>query len=169
MSDYMGKKVNAFLVIMIIVVLLGMGGLSIYYQRTFKNVNTEYDTVFNGLQECKANLTTTSLTLQNVKQSLNSTEGDIRKYDTLYAQKSDELSQVQSNLKTTQANLQKETLFKQQFQKQAEDYYKQIQDLNVNITTLKSQVSSLQFEVSSLSNEVSCLRSTADVNEADDC
>src|SRR4030042_493059 len=40
-SGFMGKKLNIFLLLMIILILLGMLGVSVYYQNTLKIKKTE--------------------------------------------------------------------------------------------------------------------------------
>ena len=162
MGDYMGKKVNGFLMIMLIVVLLGMGGLSIYYQRTFKNVNQDYKEISANYQTCQADLKQTSTTLQNTLSNLNSTESDIRKYDTLYEQKSKEVESQKDELATVKASLQKETLFKQQFQKQAEDLKKAVTVINDSLIVLQKDYKALQVEAD-------CLWDTDDSEETEEC
>jgi chromosome segregation ATPase len=161
MSEFMGKRVNMFLILMLILVLLGIGGISIYYQRTFKDVTSQYDSVSNTLASCQENLSQTTARLVNVQASLNSTTTDIRKYDSLYEQKSQELDQKKKELSDTQTNLQKETLFKQQFQKQSEDYYRQILILNSNITKLTNRVADLTDELDECNDLSACLDSKA--------
>ena len=158
MSEYMGKKVNAFLLIMVILVLLGMGGLSIYYQRTFKNVNSAYEDVSTELQTCKQDLTVTSTNLQDAQKSLNSTESDIRKYDTLYEQKARELEQTKDVLSQTKTNLSREILLKEQFKRQSDLYLGNIRSLNSTITQLSNDITNLKRDISRLESRISCLK-----------
>jgi chromosome segregation ATPase len=150
-------------------VILGMGGLSIYYQRTFKNVNDQYDQAANTLKVCQQELSQTAATLQSTVTNLNSTETDIRKYDSLYEQKNAELSETQKALEDTKANLQKETLFKQQFQKQSEAYYAQMQTLQLNVSKLVNRVADLNAEVNDYEDYSDCLLDKTDSQETLQC
>ena len=166
MSDYMGKRVNMFLVLMIILVIIGMGGISIYYQRTFKDVNSGYESLSSSLESCTANFTQTSQQLIVARNSLNSTESDIRKYDTLYEQKASELENNKKQWLDTQTSLQKETVFKQQFQKQSEDLAKQVASLKSDVTTRDAQIAKLNVDMNKLRN---CYESHTDAEEASKC
>ncbi|MBN1793133.1 hypothetical protein JW826_05610 [Candidatus Woesearchaeota archaeon] len=168
MGEFMGRKVNLFLVLMIIIVVLGMGALSIYYQRTFKDVNQEYNELSEQNAACQLNLSTTVNKLQTTIKNLNSTESDIRKYDTLYEQKAQELQDTEKSLNDVKTKLQSETLFKEQFKRQAEQYYSQVQVLNANVSSLEKTLKNKDFLIDTLQTKVDCLEDTSDGNE-DEC
>ncbi|MBN2142416.1 hypothetical protein JW711_03730 [Candidatus Woesearchaeota archaeon] len=157
MSEFMGKKINFFLVIMIMLVLCGMGMLSIYYQVTFKNFDKRFQDLNQDYGSCQQNLTYAVSTLQQTIRNLNNTESDIRKYDTLYEQKAQELSDIESTLKETQTKLQSETMFKEQFKKKAENYEKQILEQTEELEEIRKQNNALQFQVNVLNERVECL------------
>jgi uncharacterized protein (DUF3084 family) len=154
MTEYMGKKVNMFLIIMIIVVLIGMGGLSIYFQQTFKSVNTAYNEVSADLEKTSNELAITKNELNAVRSNLNNTESDIRKYDDLYAQKQGELDARSKELADTKASLQRETLFKQQFQKQAEELAEDKEDLEDQVDRLSNLVADLRQDLEDCEDEL---------------
>ena len=105
MSSFMGKKVNMFLLLMLMLVLIGFGGVSVYSQYTFKNLKQEYENASTGLSTCQLTLSQTNTSLTSLRRELNSTTTDIRKYDALYEQKAAELDQKKTDLANTQAEL----------------------------------------------------------------
>ena len=168
-SGFMGKKVNLFLLLMIILVLLGFGGVSVYYQYTFKNVNQNFDNISTNLGVCEQSLSQTTDTLMTTIRNLNSTEIDIRKYDALYEQKAQELETKKDELTDTQADLTRVTLQKEVYKRQIDDAYAQIIGLNKSITSLNSQVRSLERDINRLNTRVSCLSNTGDDEELSSC
>jgi chromosome segregation ATPase len=169
MTEFMGKRVNLFLVLMIMLVLIGFGGVSVYYQYTFKNLNQKFDNVSIDLGLCQQNLSVTTDAFMTAVKSLNSTETDIRKYDTLYEQKAAELEQKKTELSNTQAELTRVTVQKEVYKAQIDQAYTQIIGLNRTITTLYGQISGLNVQINRLDNRVTCLRNTPDANEITQC
>ncbi len=168
-SGFMGKKVNLFLLLMIILVLLGFGGISVYYQYTFKNVNQKFDNISTNLGMCEQNLSQTADALMTTIRNLNSTEVDIRKYDVLYEQKAQELETKKDELSDTRADLTRVTLQKEVYKRQIDDAYAQIIGLNKSITSLNSQIRSLERNINRLNTRISCLRNTVDDDELSSC
>ncbi|MFH0870107.1 MAG: hypothetical protein V1866_03560 [archaeon] len=169
MDDFMGKKVNMFLLLMIILVLAGLGGVSIYYQHTFKTVNQNFNNASSTLASCQQTLEQTTGTLMSTVKNLNSTESDIRKYDTLYEQKAGELEAKKQDLANTQADLNRITVLKESYKRQLDDYYTKILVLNVTITKLNQNVSSLKNELNSWKDIASCLRNADSESEKIAC
>lgn len=166
-SSFMGKKVNWFLLLMLILVLLGFGGVSVYYQYTFKTVNQEFDDVSSGLSVCEQNLSQTTDALMIAVRNLNSTETDIRKYDVLYEQKAEELETKKDELLDTRADLTRVTLQKEVYKKQIDEAFAEIIGLNNTIKSLSSQIKSLNNQVENQKEEIACLLNTDDSDEYD--
>lgn len=165
----MGKKLNIFLLLMIILILLGMLGVSVYYQNTLRTKKTELGNTTTLLGSCQQNLSQTADALFNTLKSLNSTATDIRKYDVLYEQKAGELDKKKEELANTQADLMRVTLQKEVYKRQIDEAYAQIIGLNRTISSLSSQVNSLNREVDQLNTRVACLRNTGDAEELASC
>jgi len=164
-SGFMGKKVNLFLLLMIILVLLGFGGVSVYYQYTFKNLNQRFNNLSVKLGVCEDNLMSNLTALKNAEKALNSTETDIRKYDVLYEQKSTELENKKRELADTQAELTRVTLQKEVYKKQIDEAYAQIIGLNKTITSLNQQIRSLNNQINDQKDTIACLKNTDDSDE----
>jgi chromosome segregation ATPase len=165
-SKFMGKRVNMFLLIMIILVLIGMGGVSVYYQYTFKQLNDKFDKISTDLGSCEQNLSQTANTLITTIRNLNSTETDIRKYDVLYEQKAGELKDTKEELSDTQAELTRTALQKEVYKKQIDDAYSKIIGLNSTIKSLNKQVDDLTDDIEEKLNIISCLKNTDDDGES---
>lgn len=165
MSDFMGKKVNMFLLLMIIVVLVGMGVVSIYFQHSFKTLNTQFENTTGILGTCQSELSQTNQALSTSQRSLNSTTTDIRKYDTLYEQKAAELETKKTDLSKAQAELNRVTVLKETYKRQVDEYYSKILSLNTTIKTLGQSIASLNSDVTRLQNRAECLRVKSDDQE----
>ncbi len=166
-SGFMGKKINLFLLIIIVLILLGFGGVSVYYQYTFKDVNQKYDNISSNLASCKQNLSQTADDLITAVRNLNSTTTDIRKYDVLYEEKAEELESKQTELSNTKAELTRVTLQKEVYKKQIDEAYSKIISLNNTIDDLNQEINSLNNEVEDQKDEISCLLNTEDDEEYD--
>jgi len=169
MTEFMGKKVNLFLVLMLMLVLLGFGGVSVYYQYTFKDLNQKFDNVSNNLGVCEQNLSQTTDAFMTAVKNLNSTETDIRKYDTLYEQKAAELEGKKTDLANTQAELTRVTVQKEVYKTQIDQAYTQIIGLNKTITNLYGQINGLNVQINRLNSRVTCLRNNPDGIELEEC
>ena len=169
MSSFMGKKVNMFLLLMLMLVLIGFGAVSVYSQYTYKSLKSQHDNATVSLGTCQETLTLTNSSLTKLRSELNSTTTDIRKYDTLYEQKAAELAEKSTQLTSTQADLQRVTLQKEVYKKQIDEAYAKMIALNRTVTTLSLQVDDLEEEVNDLKEKVTCLRNTGDPLEAAEC
>jgi len=169
MTEFMGKRVNLFLVLMIMLVLIGFGGVSVYYQYTFKDLNQRFDNVSTNLGVCEQNLSQTTTAFMTAMKNLNSTETDIRKYDTLYEQKAAELEGKKTDLATTQAELTRVTVQKEVYKAQIDQAYVQIINLNRTITNLYGQINGLNAQINRLNNQIDCLEETPDGLEIGEC
>ena len=164
-TGFMGKKVNLFLLLMIILVLVGFGGVSIYYQYTFKNLNQRFNNLSVKLGVCEHNLMSNITALKNAEKALTSTETDIRKYDLLYEQKATELENKKTELAEAQAELTMVTLQKEVYKKQIDKAYAEILSLNNTISSLNQQIRSLNNQVEDQKDTIACLMNTDDSEE----
>ena len=165
-SGFMGKKVNMFLLLMIMLVLIGFGGISVYYQFTFKDVNDNYNNLSTNLEICAQNLSQTADALMTTVRKLNSTETDIRKYDIIYEDQAGELDKKSEQLSDTQAELTRTTLQKEVYKRQIDDAYADLIKLNKSIVSLNKQVISLNNQVDDQKDTISCLKNTDDDDES---
>ena len=152
---------------MVMLVLLGLGGVSVYYQYTFRNVNQKFDDISANLDVCEQNLISNITVLKTVKKSLNSTETDIRKYDVLYEQKAEELEEKESELTDAQAELTRVKLQKEVYKRQIDAAYAQIIDLNRTLENLEKEIKNKENLIEDQKEEIACLLNTDDSDEYD--
>lgn len=167
MSDFMGKKINMFLLMMVILVLIGMGVLSIFFQHSFKSLNTQFENTSSTLGSCQSELVQTSQALTLAQKSLNSTTTDIRKYDTLYEQKANELESKKTDLAKAQAELNKATVLKETYKRQVDEYFAAVTKLNNTITKLNQNITIMKNQLDIWQERSSCLLSTDDGEESE--
>ena len=165
----MGKKVNTFLLLMILLVLMGFGGVSVYYQYTFKNINEDFDSISTNLASCEQNLSQTADTLIKAIRKLNSTELDIRKYDKLYEEQTGQLEETEEDLDRTKSELNRMTLLGEVWRKERDAAVSQIKVLNKSISTLNSRINTLENTINRLKDDIDCLLDTNDADETDLC
>ncbi|MBU1198498.1 MAG: hypothetical protein KKF46_00285 [Nanoarchaeota archaeon] len=168
-SGFMGKKVNLFLLLMIILVLVGFGAISVYYQYTFKNINQKFDDKAGDLGTCELNLVNNMTELLKARSSLSSTTTDIRKYDVLYEQKAEALETKEGELSDTRAELTRVTMQKEVYKRQIDDAFAQIITLNQSIKSLGQQVNSLTIQLNKEKEKVACLINNKDADEWEEC
>ncbi len=167
MSDFMGKKINMFLLMMVILVLIGMGAVSIYFQHSFKVLNTQYDNKTEILGTCQSELSEKNQALTLAQKSLNSTTTDIRKYDTLYEQKANELETKKTDLAKVQADLNRATVLKETYKRQVDEYFASLTTLNATITKLNQNITILKNQLTIWQDRSSCLLNKDDGEESE--
>ncbi len=102
---FMKKDVNLGLILLIIATLLLFTGFTVFYQKNFKEVTTEYNDKLAQLNKVKQEL-------ENEKNRLNQTyelrvkaEKDVQALDSQYKQLSEERDQLESDKNTLQSEL----------------------------------------------------------------
>ena len=149
----MKRDVNFVLFILIIVTLVAFAGFSTYYQKTFRNVSTQYqqkiselDEVAGSLQVAQENLSKTSRELR-VKGER---EEDLSKrYTTL----SDLKEQLEKSLTETRSQLAQTT-------SELETTKSELTTTKSELSTTKSQLDAANAKIDSLKNEIAALKSS---------
>jgi peptidoglycan hydrolase CwlO-like protein len=149
---FMQKRVNAFLLILVLIVAAALAGSSVYFQSTFDKLTNKQDDTAANLSTCKADLDRYKFNLNKTLRSLNTTTQDIRRYDELYTTKDTELKSTQSNLTNTQTTLKQtkislaeETALKAKYKKDYQDeaeLRKSAEEQNTILTAQKAQLES---------------------------
>lgn len=159
---YLERNINLFLLLLVIGIAVVVAGTSLYYQETFTNVTTRLDNSTKQLNTCNADLSNTRFRLNRTSASLNFTVQDIRRYDVLYENKTEQLALTTKNLEDTSKTLES-TKFK--LSETADLYEKYLSKYNEqkNINTdLVQQVSNLEEIKSSQAAEISKLKKKID-------
>ncbi len=153
--SFVGRKINAVLVLLIILVVIIATGTTIIYQRGLSARTRAYEVTQANLSQCTTALENYRERLQQKESELKETSADIAKYDTLYEQKVAELEKTQDLLESTRRQLSTVRLQKEQFKNL---YGKAL----LNISVLQERVADLQEDVASLRRQVSNLQDELD-------
>ncbi len=167
--SFVGKRLNLFILLMMLLILIGFGGVSVYYQYTFKNINDKYTNLNSDYDICMQNLSHTTSDLNKAFANLASTTTDIRKYDELYESKESEIKAKEDLVDELTADLTRVTLQKEVYKNQIDEAYIEINDLRANNTILENQKASLETDIFNLEEEVECLLNQDDEDEYDMC
>lgn len=136
----MRKDVNFVLFILIIVTLLAFVGFSTYYQKTFKNVSTEYRQKISELDEV-------SSSLQVAQTNLSKTSRELR----VKAEREEDLSKKYIDVKDER------DVFERNFldtREQLTDTIEELENKKSEIDTANAKISDLNSEVSTLTDRV---------------
>ncbi len=150
----MYKRVNVFLLVLMCFLVIGLGGTTIYFQESFKNLNLKYESVVGNFSACKNVLSVKEQKLNECVEDLNTTEQDIGKYDTLYEQKAAELEQTKNELMATDKELKKTKLALAQAQNKYQLELKRTSELEKQISFLNQQIVDLQGRINALEDQL---------------
>ncbi len=150
-ESFMYKKLNVFLLLLMCIVVIALAGTSIFFQDSFRAINTQYKETSKNYTATGQSLQRCQNTLNQKAEQLNSTSLDISKYDQLYTQKTGELDQTKGKLLETDANL-KET---QAEKAKVEQAYQQAL---IDEQGLKQQMIGLQSQISDYAQQITALK-----------
>ena len=102
---FMHKHINMFLIVAIGIAFLLLGAVSYYYQGTFREVISNYQTTKTSLKTCSAELGQLKEKYQKAELTANTSNLDVEKTAQLYEEKTGELDQTKGKLKTTESAL----------------------------------------------------------------
>ncbi len=158
---FMQKNVNAFLLILLLLIAGAIAASSVYYQKNFDSLTDKQDKTTTNLTECRADLEAYRVNLNKTMTSLNTTTQDIRRYDELYATKAEQLQTTQTDLEKTsqdlqsiKVSLQEETALKNRYKQDYEDTLQQKRAIEEQNTILTAQKADLEKSVISYRNKV---------------
>jgi len=153
----MRKDVNFVLFILIIVTLLAFVGFSTYYQKTFRNVSTEYEQKISELDEVSSSLQVAQTNLSKTSRELKvkaEREEDLSKK---YTDVKDERDQFESSFLETREQLTETT-------EELENTKSELDTANAEISDLNSEVSSLKDTIASKNTAIDALQQCASDN-----
>jgi len=152
------KNVNVFLILLIIISVVGFVGMSVFYQNTFHNVTTSLDASSSDYSICVAKLDNVQNQLAKTVEVLNHTEQDIRKYDTLYANKTSELTSTRSTLQEKSSELTKYIGLHTEEKTRANSLTAEVTRLTTAKNELSSENNALRIQVGKLESDFDDLR-----------
>jgi len=142
---YMRKNVNIFLLVVVVIIVVSLAAITSYYQTTYKNLSTNYETKLNEInnliddlnsERTKLNETSYELTLKAEREEKLGAQ-----YTEVKGEKeklAGDLSQTEKELERTKLNLQSTI---SDYQKLQYDYglvQKQVDDQNKMIAKLQA-------------------------------
>lgn len=102
---FLQKKVNIFLLLIIVIMVIALGVSAVYYNETFMKQGSECAATSSMLDTCESSLQSYKDLLNRTVSELNQTTEDIHKYDVLYENKSVELESTKKDLEDTSEEL----------------------------------------------------------------
>jgi chromosome segregation ATPase len=103
-SRYIGRNINVFLVIILIVSILSLVAISTYYSKRYEMIGNNNRNVSFELRKTQAELIAAKNELTDIKSKFNQTSVDVQKYDEIYKEKESQLQTTQADLQRTSAS-----------------------------------------------------------------
>jgi len=164
---YITKNINILLLVLIVLIASSLVGATVYYQNTFQDLNDEYTSKSELLQNISAELA-------KQQQMLNQTTGELAIKTTREAElskKYSNLTDIKEYLEAYSADLEQEvdTLKDDYVAKSNELKNVKLQNTNltVQVDDLEDQVEDMDDIIDDLEDQVDCLKDTADADEGD--
>lgn len=104
-KKYLGRNINIFLILIIIVSISSIIGMSTYYGQRYKAISRTHNDMARDLQNTTVLLDSTLSELNQLKNTLSQTSTDIQRYDELYLNKVNELEKTQEELAKKESEL----------------------------------------------------------------
>jgi chromosome segregation ATPase len=153
-KNFMYKRINIFLLVLMCIIVVGLAGSAIYFQQSFKELSTNYQSVQSNFTTCQNVLDDKEQKLASCVEDLNSTAQDIGKYDTLYEQKVQELQSTKNELQRTDKEL-KETINElRSTEQEAEDALAEQRRLQDQLQQRKQEIQNLEAEIDNLEDDL---------------
>ena len=149
----MKRDVNFVLFILIIVTLVAFAGFSTYYQKTFRNVSTQYQQKISELDEVAGSL-------QVAQENLSKTSRELR----VKGEREEDLSKRYTTLSDLKDQLEKSlTETRNQLALTTDELEKTKSELSTaksELTTTKNQLDAANAKIDSLKNEIAALKNS---------
>ena len=152
--SFLKQNINMALVALILVLVLVATGTTALYQRGLQQRTSQYETTSYNLSGCLTQVENYIDALEERESELDETSQDIAKYDTLYAQKNQELVKTEDDLEATKAALTSMTLQKEQFKNKYSSALVDIKDLEKDLLDYQDLIDYYKQEVKDLEDEL---------------
>lgn len=101
----MKRHINSFLIAAIAIAFIILGVISYYYQGTFKDVITNYQSTKTTLKSCTNELLQLKSRYTSAAATINTSKQDIAKFGQLYEETQTDLEKTKGKLKSTEGAL----------------------------------------------------------------
>lgn len=139
-KKYLGRNINMFLVLMLIVCISILVGMSTYYSFRYQIIGTSHNEITKELKNTTTNLENAQMELDQLKKSLAETSTDVQKYDELYLGKVSELDETQDELTKTKSELVKTKAELANVSKSYQDEQKVTRTLQIQVANLEDDL-----------------------------
>ncbi|MFC1648020.1 hypothetical protein ACFL1B_01035 [Nanoarchaeota archaeon] len=143
-QNFMYKRVNIFLLILMCLIVIGLAASAVYFQESFKSLNNNYESVLTNFTTCSDVLNVKENKLDACIDDLNSSARDIGVYDTIYDQKVDQLKKTQDELMLTDRELKNTKLELANAQSQYQQELQRVTDMERQIASLRQDIIRIQ-------------------------
>lgn len=150
----MKKDINFILLVLILVVLVLFSGFATYFQRSFKNLSTDYNTKLNELQEVTSDLMTQKKILNTTSYELEIKAKREEDYSTKYTTLKDERDKLADEKQQLETSLLQRTQELSSKISELESARTEIVSFKVRITELNDEIVQYKSKISSLNNKI---------------
>jgi chromosome segregation ATPase len=95
---YLGKNINIFLLVIIIISVLSFMGMASYYNKRHESISNDYGNITKEIRMKTNELIATKNELTELKSTLNQTSVDVEKYGELYTEKVSQLEDYRKKI-----------------------------------------------------------------------
>lgn len=152
--SFLGKNINLALVALVLAIVVIATGTTVVYQRGLQERTQQFETTSTNLSQCLAQVENYRSELQKTETDLLETSQDISKYDQIYGQKVDELTDKEQELTKTKSSLNAMTAQKEQYKNLYSSALLNISSLENDIVDLEEVVDDLKADKSRLAAEL---------------
>src|SRR3989344_5320110 len=157
--SYMLKNVNFFLLFIIVVIIISLVGLTTYYEKTYKNLSSSYDTKLDEINRLLENLNQERRKLNETTYDLTIQKDREKDLSGQYLDVKLDLNATHSQLDTTKANLDSTQAALDTTENELASAKQQVDSLVATVATQKSTINKLESDKSSLRSERDSLAS----------
>ena len=157
--SYMRKNVNFFLLFIIVVIIISLVGLTTYYEKTYKNLSSSYDTKLDEINRLLESLNAERTKLNQTSYELNIKQEREEELSGQYLGVKSDLNTTQNQLDTTKAELDATQATLDTTENALASAQQQVDSLVATVATQKSAINKLESDKSSLRSERDSLAS----------
>ena len=162
MTRYLGKSINLFLLVLLIISVVSLVGVTSYFSQRYERISIDNSNISMDLTMRTNELAAARNQLTEIKGTLNQTSIDVEKYDELYTEKVDELDSTKSSLTNERDENKKLKSELLSMTDQLADVTEENQGLVIDIDNCKDERDDYERRANSLNSDVAKLCNICD-------
>lgn len=147
MSEFLKNKVNIFLLLLVVILIICIIALSTIYNIEFRNLNKQAKDASKNLALCSKNLTLYSEEVTRLQRQLNMTSQDVETFEDIYIEKTEEVSLKEKEIAKLQQDLKKAKEEVITYKKNYLDTKALLDATTLNLQTCKNEKADLKEEL----------------------